>query len=60
MSGTKLTTVQKEKDLGVTFDSSLKCSKHIHNCASKANQILGLIKRSFKYIDQDMFHQAYT
>jgi hypothetical protein len=59
MSGTKLTTVQDEKDLGVTFDSSLKFSKHIHNCASKANQILGLIKRSFEYIDQDMFLTLY-
>ena len=39
----------EEKDLGVWTDDELKFVKHIENTASKSNQILGLIKRSFVY-----------
>ena len=31
-----------EKDLGVIFDPSLKCSKHVWVVANKANRIVGL------------------
>jgi hypothetical protein len=47
--------VQEEKDLGITCDPTMKFSKHIANCASKANQILGLVRRTFEYLDKDMF-----
>ena len=43
-----------EKDVGVTFDNDLKFSEHIAICVKKANQKLGLIRRSFEYIDKDM------
>jgi hypothetical protein len=36
----KINVVSEEKDLGVTFDPSLKFSKHIANCAAKANKVL--------------------
>ena len=47
--------ISTEKDIGVTFDNELKFSEHIAICVKKANQKLGLIRRSFKYIDKDMF-----
>jgi hypothetical protein len=49
----------EEKDLGVTFDASLKFSKHIINCVNKANRITGLIKRSFDFMDKEMFATLY-
>ena len=59
MNSTDLESVEEEKDLGVTFSNNLKFSKHIHNCASKANQILGLVKRTFECMDEDMFLLLY-
>ena len=43
--------VQQEKDLGVTFDSALSFDTHINNIVSKANQIAGIIRRSFTYLE---------
>lgn len=54
-----LTSVQDEKDLGVTFESSLKFEKHITNCVNKAQRTVGLIKRTFDYMDSDMFLVLY-
>ena len=42
-----LNICSEEKDLGVTFDGKLSFDAHIQNCISKANRILGIIKRSF-------------
>ena len=46
------TPLQEEKDLGVIFDGKLSFDAHIQNCISKANRILGIIKRSFSYLDK--------
>jgi hypothetical protein len=46
----KLNVCHKEKDDGVTFDCQLSFDPHIQRVVSKANQMLGLIKRSFTYI----------
>ena len=48
-----------EKDVGVTFDQSLKFSIHIKNMVSKANQRLGLIKRSFSHLNIRSFKLLY-
>ena len=50
---------EEEKDLGVTFDKSLKFDVHIQNCISKANKVLGIIKRSFTYLDTEIFIRLY-
>lgn len=50
---------EEEKDLGVTFDSLLKFNSHINNAIIKANKILGLIKRSFDFIDEDVIINLY-
>ena len=45
----------EEKDLGVSFDSTLKFDININNIVKKANGILGLIRRNFKFIDKKFF-----
>lgn len=44
--------VQSEKDLGVTFDDKLNFGIHIVEKVNKANQILGLIRRAFHFLDE--------
>ena len=55
----EIPTCTEEKDLGVTFDSTLKFDIHINNIVKKANGILGLIRRNFKYIDKEVFLKLY-
>ncbi|MCU7801386.1 MAG: reverse transcriptase family protein, partial [gamma proteobacterium symbiont of Lucinoma myriamae] len=52
-------TVSEEKDLGVTIDNQLKFVTHIHNSIKVANRNLGIIKRTFSYIDKDIFLNLY-
>ena len=42
--------VESEKDLGVTFDSSLAFDVDIHDKINKANGIFAMIRRSYKYL----------
>ena len=48
-----------EKDLGVHIDNKLKFSVHIENSVAKANRMLGLIHRSFVYLDEYTFVHLY-
>ena len=48
-----------EKDLGIQFQSNLKFDQHITTIVNKANQLLGLIKRSFCYMDKTLFLKLY-
>ena len=57
--GRNLEETQEEKDLGVLFDPSFKFSKHVGLITLRANRILGVIKRSFDYMDQDMLCMLY-
>ena len=50
---------EDEKDLGVTFDPSLKFSKHVSVTANKANRIVGVIKRTFDHKDEEIFKPLY-
>ena len=49
----------EEKDLGVTVSNTLSWSKHITDCAKKANRVLGMIKHTFSYMDREMFLTLY-
>ena len=53
--------VDQEKDLGVILDRNMKFGKHISIKVTKANQILGLIFRTFTYMymDREMFLNLY-
>ncbi|WP_411025509.1 hypothetical protein, partial [Salmonella sp. s55004] len=55
----ELKVVQNEKDLGVYLDSSLKPSKHCVESARRANWILGLIRRHFKFLHKDIVVRLY-
>ena len=58
----ELTTVTSEKDLGITFQHDMKFDIHINNIVNKANRLLGLVERTFSYMDRDTFliHKAYN
>ena len=54
-----LKTVNSEKDIGVTIDTNLSFEQHIQNQVNKANRNLGIIRRSFKYLDIEKFCLLY-
>ena len=47
MNDVCLQTVRSEKDLGVIVDSDLKFHEHTAAASKKANQVLGIIKKSY-------------
>ena len=49
----KLHETKLEKDLGVFTDNELKFSTHVEKQVNKGNQLLGLIRRSFQFLDGD-------
>ena len=56
----ELTPSDLEKDLGVWVDEGLKFDKHINKTVTRANQILGLINRTFSYKDINVIKKLYT
>ena len=55
MNNIQLHNCSSDKDLGIFFDSKLCFDNHINYVVNKANSILGLIKRSFTFLDKDSF-----
>lgn len=51
--------VDFEKDLGVIVDKKLNFREHISSKIAKANRNLGMVFRTFTYIDRDMFSNLY-
>ena len=47
------------KDLGVIVDNHLTFSNHIAEKLNKANQIMGLIRRTFVFLDKHNFNLLY-
>ena len=56
---TRLKATMEEKDLGVLVDNELSFTKHIATQVSKANRIVGQIRRSFSYLDKDIMRQLF-
>ncbi|KAK3780209.1 hypothetical protein RRG08_010603 [Elysia crispata] len=54
-----LKTSKAEKDLGVIVDSQLNFKDHISQATTKANRILGVIRRSFDHLTDHTFVQLY-
>ena len=50
LNGTPLDNVQDMRDLGVTIDSKLNFHSHSTYIVSKANRLLGLIRKSFENV----------
>jgi hypothetical protein len=59
LNGHDLIHVEEEKDLGVTIDSKLKFTTHISNKVNTANKIMGIIRRTFTYLDQTIFTRLF-
>ena len=55
----KLENVNHIKDLEVVIDNRLNFNEHINDKIKKANSMLGIIKRIFKYIDNFTFLTLY-
>ena len=60
MNSVPLNTVENEKDIGIIFDSKLNFDMHISQCSADARKILGMISRSFKYLDKDSLRTIIT
>ncbi|KAA0202871.1 hypothetical protein HAZT_HAZT008581 [Hyalella azteca] len=48
-----------ERDLGVFVGSSLNFGEHVARVTSKANQVVGVIRRNFDFLDENLFVQLY-
>ena len=59
LGDTKIDSVESHRDLGILFDNRLKFHQHTTSVAAKANRILGLIKKSFESLDQDMLARLF-
>ena len=46
---------EEEKDLGVIFDKDLSFDAHIQNSIIKVNSMIGIIRRTFTFIDGEIF-----
>ncbi|XP_057310035.1 uncharacterized protein LOC130648032 [Hydractinia symbiolongicarpus] len=60
MNGSALRNTSCEEDLGVLIDNHLTFSNHISLKVKKANQIMGLIRRTFDYMDNENFVLLFT
>ena len=49
-----------EKVLRVYVDMELKFSKHVETQANKSNKLLGLIRRSFQFLDAEAMKQLFV
>ena len=59
MEGCILQEEKDQKDLGVMVSSSLKVHSQVVNCAKKANKVVNMIKRTFSFLDKDIFVKLY-
>ena len=56
---TEINQVPEQKDLGVIIDDKLKFVPHIQAMVKKADINLGIIKRTFRYLDKTIFLNLY-
>ena len=59
LSDKEMTKVKFEKDIGIIFDSKLEFDRHILEKANKANSTFGMIRRTFKHLDERTFIPLY-
>ena len=56
----QISAVESERDLGIIFNNSLQFKSHINEIIHKANNILGIIKRTFRSRDANTIRLLYT
>jgi len=54
-----LESVTEERDLGVVITDDLKCAANCHAAYSKANQVLGMIRRTIRHKSKDILLPLY-
>ena len=59
LNGHLLPEVTSEKDLGIMINHDLKCEINTLYQAQKANKMLGIIRRTFSYLNKDSFLMLY-
>ena len=57
LNGTLINEVSQEKDLGIVVSDNLTAHKNVLECVKKANKTLGMIKRTFSYLNETMLAQ---
>ena len=55
-----LESSEGEKDLGILVDHELKFSRHVETQVNKANKILGMVRRSYQYLDGETLRMLFT
>ena len=60
MNNKRLNVSYEEKYLGVIIDSKLTFDKHISAKINKANSVMGIIRRTMEYMDEEIFRLLYT
>ena len=60
LDGPVIDNIDSYQDLGIILDHQLKFHLHTTEVAAKANRLLGLIKKSFDYLDSDMLTKLFT
>ena len=59
IDGTIINKTEKEKDLGIIIDDKLNFDAHIDTQVQKANSIMGLIRRTFTFLDGNIFTRLF-
>ncbi len=59
LQGHSLETIHVEKDIGVSIDDNLEFEQHISEKVQKANQMFGLLRRTFEHLDAKTFLPLY-
>jgi hypothetical protein len=54
MNGIKLEDIEEERDLHIIVQNNLKCDKQCAKVVKQANRTLGMIKRSFRNLNQQI------
>ena len=54
MSSNGLKSVEVEKDLGIMITSDLKCSQQCEYAYSKANRVMGMIRRTISSVKESL------
>ena len=60
VNGHEIDHTFEEKDLGVVMDAELSFEEHIVQKVKKANSLVGIIRRSFSFLDPDTFVKIFT
>ena len=58
-ANTSIDNPESEKDLGIFFENEYSFQMHVNKTANRANVLVGLIRRSFNYMDSEMFLTLY-